>query len=377
MPSHVAVVGNSPINVGIVSAADLALAGHKVNFAPFDDEVNRVGTVIADGCVNVQGDATLLNSGVIGTAQLNLATTNLGDAIKGAEVVVVDSLAADVDHRITSILPFLEPGQHVHFNLHGYWTTLRAHRQIKDPTITMSESTAPTQAGGYDDDTGVVEPHVLRHGVATGVFPASRTDEVFTKISSIFANLLPATSVLSTNLESMNFLGHPAIALCNIGRFDNAEERSELIDFYGAPNTEHAGKLAEALDRERSPLCAEFSIQFRPALEQYKALYGAEGASIREAIASGAFFKNIPPLPPSCWRSWLSMDIPYAHVPYVRLSEAVGIPAPLHRAIVDIYGALLGEDYWKTGLDLSDLGLDGLSTEQILGLVEKGVFQHQ
>ena len=54
----------------------------------------------------------------------------------------------------------------------------------------------------------------------------------------------------------MNLLGHPALALLNVGYFDRAEAQGQPISFYGTGNTAHAGRLVEALDVERPVLMA-------------------------------------------------------------------------------------------------------------------------
>lgn len=66
---------------------------------------------------------------------------------------------------------------------------------------------------------------------------------------------MPARDVLAVNLESMNFLVHPAIALLNIGAFDRAEARGRTIDFYGDGNVSVCpGRLLGS----RLPLLREF-----------------------------------------------------------------------------------------------------------------------
>jgi hypothetical protein len=45
---------------------------------------------------------------------------------------------------------------------------------------------------------------------------------------------------------------------------------------------------------------------------------------------------------------------------------------PIYRGLVDIFGALMETDFWKTGLTLDRLGLAGLSVDEVIRYVEEG-----
>ena len=49
----------------------------------------------------------------------------------------------------------------------------------------------------------------------------------------------------------------------------------------------------------------------------------------------------------------------------VRLGAALGIDLPVTRAMVEVMGVMLQRDYWAEGLDLADIGLDGLDLEGV------------
>lgn len=92
----------------------------------------------------------------------------------------------------------------------------------------------------------------------------------------------------------------------------------------------------------------------------------------REAIAAAPFYQALPPLPADRWADWMRADVPFAHVPFVHLAEALGSPAPLHRGLVDLVGAVLGEDFWRDGLTLGDLGLADMTNDEMVAFVRDG-----
>jgi len=65
-------------------------------------------------------------------------------------------------------------------------------------------------------------------------------------------------------------------------------------------------------------------------------------------------------------------DVPLALVPFVLLANLAGVSTPVTGAIVDIFGSILSTDLWKTGLTLGKLGLDGLTTQEVIRYVTEG-----
>ena len=376
---RVAVLGCSPLSIGPVVAADLAGLGHEVRLAAFDAaEARRLGPV-TESLVIGPSEVPLL-CGRQGKVALAGVTDEPTEAMAGAELVLIDAPAAAIEARIDAIAAALESGQHIHFETHGYWPCLRAARRLRAhgaAPVTMSEGTAPTHAGAFEGD--VVTAHVVRRNIALGVFPAARTEAVAHRIAGALPLFMPARDVLAVNLESMNFLVHPAITLLNVAGFDRAGERGATIDFYGEGSTRHAGVLAEALDAERCGPSSALGLPFRPLSEQIAALYGGRSdrnGSVQEAIAAAPFYQALPRLPVDRWADWMRADIPLAHVPFVHLAEALGTPVPLHRGLVEIMGALLERDFWRDGLTLRELGLSDMTAEAMTAFAGDGAPQH-
>lgn len=57
------------------------------------------------------------------------------------------------------------------------------------------------------------------------------------------------------------------------------------------------------------------------------------------------------------------------------LAEIAGISTPLARALVNIMGAVLQTDFWKTGLTLHKIGIKGLTVEEATKYVTKGTVE--
>ena len=66
----------------------------------------------------------------------------------------------------------------------------------------------------------------------------------------------------------------------------------------------------------------------------------------------------------------MTEDVPYGLVPTSEMGKKAGVATPLLDALVVIASVVCQEDYRRTGRTLESLGLDKLSKEQIISLVE-------
>ena len=373
MTIGIAIIGNSQRNVGAAIAGDLALGGHDVRFALEGGEGGLLETVRAAGGVTLNAPADQTLSGRNGLGTPRILTDDPVETVAGADLVVLDVEASAIEARAAAIVPHLENGQVLYVATHGYWPALRlapALRAADKAGVTVIEGMAPNISAKR---TGAkVTAYFLRHDVPVSVFPADRAPQMDRYLSLMFASAALCRDVIETNLENINLLVHPAMALLNVGYFDRAEAAGEPVSFYGKGNTANGGRLAEALDAERPAVCEAYGVRFRSLVEHIHRLYGGAGDTVHHAVKQSPVYKNSGLQPADIWRSWMADDVPLAHVPFVQLAESAGVSVPLHRGFVDIVDALLGSASWQDGLTLERLGLAGLSPEQIRDYVETG-----
>lgn len=370
---RIAVIGNSLINIGAGVAADLALAGHDVAFFNWPDSPGIIDEINAQGGIEVRGDTNELVSGKLGLAKLRVATTDIGEALSDAELVIVDVPWLDLERRFAQMLPSLVNGQVVHINMHGYWGAFRVAPMLRaagKEGVTITEGPDPTMAAIYAK--GVMTPNRLKRMVPVAAFPASRNRSALALLQSVYPTVIEAPNVLHTNLESMNLMVHPAMTLLNIGAYDKSGEEGRPIRFYVDGNSHHVSVLSEALDIERGRICQAYGVRFKPFRAQMADLYSSSGDTFRDAVANSAWLQDYPPLPSDVWVNWMRADAPLLHAPLVALAENAGLGAPLFRGIVDILSATLQEDFWSQSLTLDRLELAGLSPDQIVQYAEDG-----
>jgi opine dehydrogenase len=369
---EIAVIGNSVVNTGFAVAADLALAGHSVRLAAWPGAEAGLDPIRRRGGIELAGDPRQSVSGRIGLARPAIEDV-VARALVGAELVFLDMLAPEFESRFAGIVQHLEPGQVVHVNIHGYWPALRLApllRAAGRAEVTLTDCPAPTIAASHAD--GVVTLQWLRRRLPVAVFPAVRRDLAIERFARAYPSIVPARNVLETGFAGLNMMIHAAMAILNIGWFDRAEAAKETVWFYRGGNTPNTGRLAEAQDAERRAVCAAYGVPFRPLSQYLRDYYDAEGETIHDQVRNCSYYQALAPYPTDVWKRWMATDVAHAHVPFTALADLAGIAAPLHRAIVDLTGAVLGRDFRREGVTLERLGLAGLDPAGVLRYVETG-----
>jgi len=374
MKPRIGVYGNQTISTGHGIVADLTLAGYEVTFFDLPRYIEMIEPIQRLGGFHVTGNTKALVSGKTGFAKPNMITTDPEKALQGVDVLFIDVPASEYEDRFRSIAPFIKERTIVNFNNYGYWASLRVANILKElgkKDIILTECPAPLYVAMSRD--GNVDFSQMRMGIPLSVFPSKRSKEAFDVLKRIYPAFELAKNVLQTNFENLNMLGHAGIALLNIAYFDRAKEHGDLlVYFYQTGITEHTGLLTEAQDKERIAMCQAYDVPYTPLRDFTKRYYGGSGKTLAEAQLDSKFLQTRPPFSTDMWNTWLSIDLPLATVPFVLLADLAGVSLPIHRGIIDIFGALLKTDFWKTGLTLDRLGLAGLSAKEVIKYVTGG-----
>jgi opine dehydrogenase len=361
--SKIAVIGNTARAIGAVCAADLTLSGHEVSFTVFPEHKALLPELRKAGGFTVEGDAKHLISKKTGFAKLAKICDTTAEALKDAEVVVIEVDIQQLEKKFSAMIPEFARGAVVHIQSHGYWPAARLTpllRKAGRDDVLVTEAPAPTHAARINGT--VVSPKGLRKGIRIATVPASRTNEALAALKPLFPDFEAAPSVMQTGLENLNLIVHPAMVLPNVGAMERAKLDGRQFGFYQEGVVPAAGVLGDALDAERKRVCEAYGVAHTPmakAIEQY---YSFKSNTFYEAMQNPVY-KSFPPFQPDVWRSWALDDLPYAIVPCVQLAEQAGIAVPLHRAFGEILGVLLGVDTWRYGPSLADMDLAGTPDE--------------
>jgi opine dehydrogenase len=138
--------------------------------------------------------------------------------------------------------------------------------------------------------------------------------------------------------------------------------------------SESVSKVQQKIDEERLAIAKDLGLHLRPFVETIKTFYGLDVKTIHEfALTSpvhSSFGYDGPKNPQD---RYVSEDCPYLLVPVHEFGKLLGIRAPAIESVIRIASIYNDADYFEDGRNIEKLGLSGMSKEQILNYVRKGV----
>ena len=337
---QVAVIGHSDLDIAPAVAADLALGGHDVAWWPAPEAVrSRGGIDVRD---DAQGQARFAGLRTPATA---------AEALAGAAAVVLDIPAGRLLQEMEALASFVPAGTLVHAQSHGYWPASRLAAAFGGRGWLLADSSGPTHAAALRG--AALDMHARRRNLRF----SSIGGDTLPVLRGLYDSAQAADAPLETGLESLNLMVHPGATIANLAALDRAEAAGTGFGFYAEGNTPAAARLAEALDAERAAVCRAWGVRHRSLRESLAVIYGATGATLREAIANCPFYARLGALPSAAPRRWARTDLPFALVPLVRLAEARGVATPMHRAAIAVLGTAFDIDPWPEAPTLRQLGV--------------------
>ncbi len=357
---NVAVLGGG--NGGYATAADLALAGHRVRlWRRAGDELKALGT---------PPTITLTAAERSGAARLDAATPDLTRVLDGAEVVIAALPAtahADLAHQLAPLLGerqilLLTPG-----TLGSFAIAKEIARTGGSLPFALAETGTLPYLARKTSATTVTAPVRAAH-LPLGVFPASRVDATLERVRALFPAARPCRDVLDAALTNANPVVHPPQVLLNMGAIDGGQ-----FDVHAAGTTPSVRTLIDAVDEER--IAARTGWGYRAPHYETATFYDDARAS-EGLYGSGARARLVAT---GLWSEPVSLEHRYVTEDVVLglslLESAARTAVASTRAtsgLLSVFGALLGVELSGRGRALEHLGLGDVSLREIKGLLHDG-----
>lgn len=354
---------------GTAIAADVALKGARVTLFELDGFADGIAEIRDRGGIELTEDSRT-TSGRTGFAPLVSVTTDPAEALAEADGIMITCPAMNHGAMFEAIAPYFRAGHYVLFNT-GYWASLRFSHRLEQLGMADAVTLCETNIMPYLSKR--VGPSTTRifnakREMDFAAFPANRTDAALAVFAPAYGEYRRAESVLETNLISG---GNQCIHVqLTIPVFGYIFDRFLGCRFY-TEATEPFSRLSEGYDCERKPVAAALGFDaIETGLDWAKRAYGYEGRHLADAFRKSEHsdrYSSVESL-----ERVLDEDIRYAFIPFVRIAEAIGCTASLTRGMVEVTGAMMGQDYWKDSVTLEHLGLNGFDAEGIRRYVGVG-----
>ena len=394
----VAVLGGG--SVGRTCAADCKLAGNTVrlfDIQPFAEKslkyLEKTGVTLVGTPKNKYGFSRL------GNAKFDMVTDDMAKAVDGVKLILVCIPSVAHEAFFEQLAPLLKDGQIVHIIPDNYGS-LRLRKKLRE-----TGSRAKVIIGGWSS-----APYGTRI-VTEGGVPTPEQYLVYRAITLRGAALPDADS--DDLLESTRYLG----CFDSITQGDGPVKGKTVLDIgfsnvnpvihvpgtvLGASVMENFGRIYGGHDRFQYSI---YSHAFCPSLSEVQVAFYEEETALAEAIGVDLarypredFFSRASILGPEymgegCiipfeeqWPTgfttgpftiqnrYIAEDVPVGCHVYHELGKKFGIATPVIDSMITIASVMTGQDFYKTGVKLEDLGIGHLDKDQLLKYLNEGVY---
>lgn len=355
-----AVIGGGHGGQGI--AAYLGYLGHKINLynrtLAHVEKIKEQGFIEMEGCISGKGS-------------VHLVTNNIEQAIRGADVIMV-VLPANAHRTIASLMaPYVTAGQYIVLNPGRTGGALEFKNIIRkiNPTkdICIIEAQTMLFACRTVQD-GTVRMLSKKNEVTIAALPAVRTREFINIIGHVLPEFIEARSVLDTSFNNVGALLHPIPTILNCGRIENT--KGDFL-YYIDGITPGIAKIIEEVDFERMQIANTLGAEVISLRKWLGYTYDAYGDTLCEALANVKGYWGIK-APVDLDNRYIFEDVPQSLVPIAHMGRYLGIETPTIDSIIQLASVLHNKNYYKLGRKVEDMGLDGMSLDEIKSYVFNG-----
>ena len=331
------------------AAADLAEQGHEVRL--WRRDAAALAAVLQSGSIRLK-DAQGTR-----TVRLGLATTQIGAALDGAELIVLPTPATAQADIARAMVPHLESGQTVFcppgtFGSYAMAAIVRAAGGVND--IAFAETgTLPYLARKHGTDEIAITIRAKR--LPLGVFPARHTQRALEAIGRAYPAVHPIENALSAALMNAGPVIHPPLILMNAGPL----EHFERWDIHNEGTQPAIRRVTDALDAERIAVreALGYAPYHYPLRDHYTSDRWMYGDAHDRLTESGDWRERID----LRTHRYMREDVAFGLAFLVSVAEWAGVAAPVASGLLAIASAALGEDLYA----------DSPRTLQALGLAQR------
>ncbi|MBN1520848.1 MAG: NAD/NADP octopine/nopaline dehydrogenase family protein [Spirochaetales bacterium] len=346
-------------NGGLAMAGHLGIMGFPVSIYNRTDE--RLAGVRWHGGVHVDGD-------VNGFGPVGVATSEMGEALEGADVVMVVTPSTAHGWLAAQMAPYLTDGQLVVLNPGRTGGALEFRKVLLDQGIQAKPVIAEAQTFIYASRAYTRhDAHIfkIKNEVALATLPSYWIPDALNVLRIAFPQFTAGGNVLATSVENIGAVFHPALTILNAGWI---EATGGDFEYYIQGITPSVAKVLEQVDAERLDVARALGQRSVSAREWLYLSYDSTGKNLYEAIRDTAGYHGIK-APPSVAHRYIWEDVPMSLVPLSSIGAMLGVATPTIDMVIRLGSLLHGRDYYAEGRTVERLGIAGLGIKAIHRIV--------
>ncbi|MGM0395696.1 MAG: NAD/NADP octopine/nopaline dehydrogenase family protein [Bacillota bacterium] len=355
-----AVIGGG--NGGQSAAGHLGIMGFPVTL--YDIMPDTVNAINSQGGIHVDG-------AVKGFGKIEKATTDIGEAIQDAEIIMV-ILPSNYHRSIAKAMaPYVNENQIVFIHPGATFGAFQFKQVFKEEGCSDNIVIAEAQSLIYAcrlNKPGYASIKGMKKNLMVAAIPANKTQEVVIKIQEAFPDIIPGKNVLDTSLNNLNAIMHPGPTLLNVSMIESPYDWR----YYWDGITPTIGEFIVEMDKERIDMGEKLGLSIPPILEMYKTLYGVEGSTLTEVVRKTKAYEEVMGQKRVDTR-YLTEDIPMSLVPFVSMAQQLGMNSDKMETICRLGSYILKEDFFNSSRTMENLGFEKMTAEEIIEYAETGI----
>jgi opine dehydrogenase len=342
------------------AAADLSEQGHEVRLWRRD--------AAALEPVRASGSIGLIDHAGRRRVPIALATSDIGEAVRGAELLLMPSPALAQDDIADALAPHLADGM-VAFLPPGTFGTVTSARRAaaagsRADVLWAETGTLPYLARKRAPDEVAITIRAVR--LPTGVYPAWRADEAIAAIRRAYPSVQPCGDALSGALMNAGPVIHPPLILMNAAPL----EFNARYDIHLEGTQPSVRAVTDALDAERIAIreALAYGGPHFPLRDHYTSDRWMYGDAHRKLTDSGDWREHID----LHAHRYMTEDTVLGLAFLASSARFAGVEAPVAHGLLAVAGAILGRDLRAGPRTLESLGLASLAPAELQARLREG-----
>lgn len=339
---------------GLAMAGHLAVMGFQVNL--YNRSKERLWGVKSMGGVTLEGE-------VEGFGKINVATSNIDEAIRDVDLIMVVVPATGHGYIAEKCAPFLKDGQVVVLNPGRTFGAIEFRQILNQKNCKADVIVAEAQTFIYASRTigpGQSKIFRIKNSIPVASMRAHLIPEILKKLRIAYPQFVAGDNVLKTSLDNIGAVFHPTLCVLNAGWIEDETD----FQFYAQGVTPSTALILEKVDNERVCVAEALGIRAVTARDWLYIAYGAVGSNLYEAMRANPGYSGI--LAPKRLRMrYITEDVPTSLVPIASVGKKFGVPTPTIDAIIDFSSILLQTDFWSIGRTVEKLGIQDMSLKDL------------
>jgi len=355
---NIAILGGG--NGCYAAAADLAQGGHRVRL--WRRDAAALQPVIDSGSI------LLKDAGGTREVAIERASADLGDALRGAQLIVIPSPATAQDDIARAMAPHLADGQVV-FLPPGTFGSVAMARAARAAGSRARLAWAETGTLPYlTRKHGAREVHITVRAVRlpTGVYPACEADRALAVIREAFSSVHGCGDALSGALMNAGPVIHPPLVVMNAAPLQHFER----WDIHNEGTQPAVRAVTDRLDAERIAVreALGYGAPHYPLSDHYLNDRWMYGDAHKKLVKSGDWREHID----LQHHRYVTEDIEYGLAFLASVARWAGVDAPIAHGLLGVAGGFLGRDLRRGPRTLEAMGLASHSREAMHRLLHEG-----